>query len=240
MIYVQEIGIMRFFFIFLMFINVFVVSWAANASVTFNLSGGRGFFNTINYDSSSSNIELSVSALTFLNGTIHSANVGRSFRGLGVTNSIGDRPICIGSFCTPRDDNQRIDGDFGADQLVLSFNQNVRIVNLGFTSVDSNDDFQFFANDFRLVSNDKPISRIGRDNGFHVFQDGWIGSVFSVGADERLDSFFVNSVTVEEIPQLQQLSVISTIPEPSTWLMMILGFGMAGLVLQRRRKYADA
>jgi hypothetical protein len=33
---------------------------------------------------------------------------------------------------------------------------------------------------------------------------------------------------------------VSVVPEPSTWMMMILGFGVIGFALRRRRKAARA
>lgn len=52
---------------------------------------------------------------------------------------------------------------------------------------------------------------------------------------ERLD-VVLQEPGLEERSQAFRGVRISTVPEPATWLMMILGFGMTGFALKRRRR----
>lgn len=40
--------------------------------------------------------------------------------------------------------------------------------------------------------------------------------------------------------KLSQLKVVAAIPEPSTWMMMILGFGLIGMTVRRRKQVGNA
>lgn len=68
-------------------------------------------------------------------------------------------------------------------------------------------------------------TRFGRNPSFNTF-----GSVFFGGRDDtsRGGNFFITEA---------QISLLTpTVPEPATWLMMIVGFGVSGLALRRRER----
>jgi hypothetical protein len=61
---------------------------------------------------------------------------------------------------------------------------------------------------------------------------GLFGNVWIIGAsrpnlDSRDDGFKLKSIVVN-----------NAVPEPSTWAMMLLGFGVAGVALRKGRKVA--
>lgn len=53
-------------------------------------------------------------------------------------------------------------------------------------------------------------------------------------------SFFTNGFTSKDIvlDRVYLTEVVSTAPEPSTWAMMLIGFGMLGWT-QRRKRIAE-
>jgi hypothetical protein len=136
-------------------------------------------------------------------------------------------------------DSINVDGDGFSEILTFDFGESrVRLNSVSFTFVDDDDEFRFFedVDGFgQLIGFGPDVPFIGGQltipfSNTFTFTPGstLASSLFGIGAIEGGDDFRVGSINV------------TVLPEPSTWLMMILGFGMAGLVLQRRRKYADA
>ena len=65
---------------------------------------------------------------------------------------------------------------------------------------------------------------------FHVQQDGSILAVANPSGNDYTTSSRLSFATVD--------LAVGAAPEPSTWAMMILGFGAAGYAMRRRRKIA--
>lgn len=61
----------------------------------------------------------------------------------------------------------------------------------------------------------------------------WIVGASIANADRRLDSFKLQGVTFA-------MPTAAVVPEPSTWAMLILGFGLVGAAARRRRTTALA
>jgi hypothetical protein len=123
-----------------------------------------------------------------------------------------------------------IDGRDQNELLRFEFNLPVRIERISFTYVEKNDQFDFFAD----IDNDGIIHNnfighydpVGSPSYYSFGAGSPLASIFGLGAGftENNDDYSIASITV------------SAIPEPATWLMMILGFGLIGLQLRSRRK----
>jgi PEP-CTERM motif len=61
--------------------------------------------------------------------------------------------------------------------------------------------------------------------------------VGSSGGNDRPDQI---GQPIQQLGGLISLAVLSPVPEPSTWLFMILGFGMLGQLLRRRKTVSNA
>ncbi|UTW56692.1 PEPxxWA-CTERM sorting domain-containing protein [Kordiimonas sp. SCSIO 12610] len=121
----------------------------------------------------------------------------------------------------------------GRDQNELArfeFNIPVRIERIGFTFVERNDQFDFFADtNGNGIVYDNFIGHFdpsGSPSSFTFASGSPLASVFGIGAGftENNDDFSISSITV------------TAIPEPATWLMIIFGFAVIGLQLRRRNR----
>lgn len=72
----------------------------------------------------------------------------------------------------------------------------------------------------------RPLAIGGSMDG-HRFADGGISGVRSAGSDRPGSSVEVKS------------TMISRLPEPATWAMMVAGFGLAGYALRRRIRASE-
>ena len=92
--------------------------------------------------------------------------------------------------------------------------------------------------DFRL--NGSGSFRVRVENPFRVFEPGdrpgswWIHQSRVVGAD-----FYLGD-GAEPVTYKVTTQYISAVPEPTTWAIMIIGFGATGSLLRRQRKAAEA
>lgn len=121
------------------------------------------------------------------------------------------------------------------------------VVNVAGTDIDFNRNFNTFANMNNVLFNFYEATTVDVMKQFS-------GSILAVNAavtggySGNIDGTVVgNSVTqqangeIHNVPFQGDLSsvggsVVSTAPEPSTWAMLILGFGLVGLTLRRREK----
>ena len=212
-----------------------LASVPASAAVTFDFSGGSG--SAYSYDYSSGDVNLTVTAGQYENGSVtpwewvqknhHSgywdyAEVTRSGDGLGV--SLG------------KNDNGWIDGNGTDDVLVFNFSEAVRIVSVVFGNADNSDDFRLFGDDNSLVG-EFGLSGSHHNRSTFTFDGGWVTDQLAFGAISQNDTFRILSMNVEYIDPVANIpgsDLVAGIPEPSTWLMVILGFG-ASVGFARRR-----
>jgi hypothetical protein len=215
----------------------FFIAPAANATTftvdfDFRAPGGavdEAFFSVMGVD-------LTVRAGTFEPRStirIGDRDVFQSTAGLGVLGPDEERPARGDEV----PDSTNVDGRRANDILIFEFSQRVRLNSASFTFVDDNDEFRFFQDvdgfgqligfggNTPVVGGQIPIP----GSQVFAFTPGQFDSaLFGIGALQGNDDFRVAGFNV------------TALPEPSTWLMMILGFGLTGLVLQRRRRLAAA
>jgi hypothetical protein len=150
-------------------------------------------------------------------------SVGTS-QGLGLQNGLSEPFSPFAS---------QVDGFANNEILLFSFNSSVELLNINFDAVGSNDDFTFITDATFGAGGIVGSSLFGADipgSTIFNFTDPVANpqTSFGIAAIGGSDDFLVRSLTV------------SAVPEPATWLMMIIGFAFVGFVSQRRRRIAVA
>lgn len=216
---------------------------ASAASVAFttnngtNTSGTLG--NTLGPFGSGSVTVTSASAWTSTgSGTPAQAYVGRYTNGLGVTTQ------AEGNGQT--NNSHTIDNVGSYDFIMLVFSQAVRLTGITLVGYDvdnspstvDTDAWVSYGNSTNLANATVWSGYLGR--GVEVgsgLAANFVGNDFStvwlIGASrsttERNDGFKLSAVT----------AIPPGVPEPSTWLMMIVGFGLMGTALRRRAQATE-
>ena len=75
---------------------------------------------------------------------------------------------------------------------------------------------------------------VGRGGGLDETPQALSGDVGAFHADNPDEDFIITGLNFRRTT----VSVAPGIPEPSTWAVMITGFGLAGAALRRRRRVA--
>lgn len=173
-------------------------------------------------------------------GEISSGQLGVWSAGIGVKNSAGDN-------------SHTIDNKGWTDFLLLQFANPVRLENARFTTGWHNMNDTDATIGYGVVSLNQITSLEGQtwpipwlttfssrsdtsgNNTRNINPQGFGGNTWLIGAsfsnpDRKLDGF-----------KLQSLVVSSAVPEPGTWVTLLLGFGiMGGAMRYRRRQHARA
>ncbi|GMR08007.1 MAG: hypothetical protein BMS9Abin26_1012 [Gammaproteobacteria bacterium] len=202
-------------------LSLFVLPHAVSASTTFNFLGtNNGTLPVINQTIGGISLtvtpQFSIDPASTLSPTWYNfaGQAGRGIydgsTGLGVKSYDGD--------------NSDLDGSRLLESLVFTFDRTVTLTSIFFGSMGSNDDFNLDvggANVLRDVAPNPSGSSALRNSAFLL--SGYTGSVFRIWADASSDDFRVGNVVVQPVP------------EPTTWLMMLLGlFLMTGIMRHRR------
>ena len=165
-----------------------------------------------------------------LSSTPNAAYLGRYDKGLGVTNSAEG---------TGTGNKHTIDNLDGYDFVRLVFSQAVNLTGLIKTNFDINGqtdgDYWFsygtVAGDATSFANWSSIVARGADRDSNAATSTTqFSNVWYIGAArtaEKNDGFKLGTV---------KANVQQAVPEPATWLMMILGFGAIGTVVRKRAR----
>jgi len=137
----------------------------------------------------------------------HSSYVNQNFAGLGVSAWIFDNP--------------QIDGIGADDLLLLTFTQDVMLLEASFTRVDECDQF-------RLLVDGEHVLDASMYGGFYDFTD-------ALNSDDRTGALFGFTVT-NWTDNYRLLSLkVDTAAVPIASTIWLLGSGLVGLVILRRR-----
>lgn len=219
-------------------------------SRTYSLSDGLG--NTLNARVTAWSMATGTNNALTSTSAISNARVGRYSTGLGVMND----PENAGTYTT---NEHTIDNYLGRDFLIIQFDKPVEFVSGEFTpyKLGSNSYYDLdyslavgFANYASIPSlNGKKYSDLkalfgndirtyadaatnGNTQTNSLNQIGRAGTIWLVGGafsdpdtTKKFDAFKFNNLTVR-VP----------VPEPSTWLMMIVGFGFIGGAIRRQKQ----
>lgn len=204
---------------------------ATNSSVNGSPDGNTRAFSV-------GGISVTASAWSLNGSTLQNGWLGQYTHGLGVTNQGED-----GS-----SNSHTVDNSGYQDFIILVFNQSVNIQSANlypFTVSGSTDNDAWVsygtAGAFNagtladLLTRDYNVAGASSPYNVSLNSAGQFGNVWLIGAwnsaapnrgtiDQYVDGFKLASITVN-----------AAVPEPSTWAMMLLGFGAIGLVARRRR-----
>ena len=198
------------------------ISASAASAVTFSFTGVN------EADSQSKSFSVGGIGLTVTAGTFSSASnpsninfstrrVDRDPDGLGA-DGVGD--------------GDQVDGSFGNDVLVFTFDQNVILESISFGNVDGNDDFAFggvSGSSFTRIVNFQDVASSVLVSTFASPAQA-TGLAFGIGAIGSADNFTIKRLKV---------SAVSAIPLPPA--MLLLGTAIIGLgAISRRRRKAAA
>ncbi len=118
-------------------------------------------------------------------------------------------------------DSDQIDGSGREDYLTLSFSNEVELLGFTFGHSDWNDEFDLYVDGSAAGYN------FDTDDGLAAFSPStFLGSAFTVRANGGNDNFVISSMRIS----------VADVPEPGT--LALLGLGLAGLGLSRRRQQA--
>lgn len=191
---------------------------ASAADLLFDF-GGAGVLNTSAdpdiYTLTVGGVTVTASAFSGLSGLLNqvsfanSADVTRNSGGLGVRGN-GSGEI---------NDNGLLSLGEG---ILLTFNHEVTLTQALFSNFGSSDDVGFeWGSPLNAGETLDPLTVSG-----NAFNGSFTGTHFFFAANSlSSESFRLNGVTVN-----------APVPEPATWLMLILGFGMLGGVLRRKQR----
>lgn len=233
-----------------------IVAGPAMAAITvaysFNTTGNTAengtYGNAITFNTANKPSTLQMSATAWQAspiGRISAAYLGAYGGGLGVT-GLGDQNGANGLH---QIDNVGLYTDF----VLLEFNQAVTLASIktnsyGIAGLGTDSDAVWadmsafktsawnstagFASSFTLPTDwgniADPNSNGWRLTGADTASTKWLVAAAPLPLSNRNDGFKLASITVAE--------QVAAVPEPATWLTMILGFGLAGVALRRRRR----
>lgn len=203
---------------------------ATNSSVNGTPDGNTRSF-------SNGGITVTASAWSY-NGTLQNAWLGQYTHGLGVTNQ-GEDGL---------NNSHTVDNSGNQDFIILVFNQAVNIqsgtlypfsVN-GSTDNDAWISYGTLAGPFNLtalndlLTRDYNVTGAGSPYNVSFNSTGKFGNVWLIGAansiagttDQYTDGFKLSSILIN-----------TAVPEPSTWVLMLLGFAAIGFVVRRQRNH---
>ena len=207
------------------------IAGSANAAVfAFNSNpGGMNYSGTDTYSLTIAGLTVSVKGFGSLGTSVNLGDqddVEWSSNGLGVDGGNNDN-------------DDELDTDDGQGEgLLLDFGQVVNLTQAQFSAWSSGDDADYrFSNGLPSGSLDD-ISGLSVSNSVATWNTNLTGRYFFFAAIDEgsryqrdSDKFWLKNVTASAIPTTPPGG--GAVPEPATWAMMILGFGLAGSQIRR-------
>jgi adhesin HecA-like repeat protein len=199
---------------------------AVAVPIAFNFTGGAGTqASTVIYSQSGLSVTITSNVINDAGTVVTSAGkVGQWSQGLGILD--GDR-----------NDEHFVDGKGKNDVLSFQFSQAVKLISVGFSYNDGNDDFAFLfdgdqngslANNVIWKTKDIPGNNfVGSFSFAALAGSSYIGQLFGIGAFGDNDEFKIASFVVDVVQP-------SAVPLPPAALL--LGSAVIGMALRRRRK----
>jgi hypothetical protein len=193
--------------------------------ITFNFSGGTG--------QQEPSFSFTKPGLTLI---VKSNTANETGSTLTAAGKVGKWQQGLGILDGQRDDEHYVDGKGKNDVLSFFFSQEVKLISVGFSYVDSNDDFAFFfdkgkdgalTNDLVWKTKDIPGSGSNGTFSFATLSNKYIGKLFGIGSYDDNDEFKVASITVD-------FGKPSSIPLPGA--LPLFAAGLAGIALMKRRR----
>lgn len=204
------------------------IAGSANAAVfAFNSNpGGMNYSGTDTYSLTIAGLTVSVKGFGSLGTSVNLGDqddIEWSSNGLGVAGN--------------GDDGMNTHDDEG-EGLLLDFGQIVNLTQAQFSAWSSGDDADYrYSNGVPSGSLDD-ISGLSVSNSVATWNTNLTGRYFFFAAIDEgnryqndSDKFWLKNVTASAIPTTPPGG--SAVPEPATWAMMILGFGLAGSQIRR-------
>jgi hypothetical protein len=113
----------------------------------------------------------------------------------------------------------------------IAFNKGFTEVGLYIGSIDTYNSITFLGTGGTIITGSQILAVTGGTSGDNANSDYVEFVDTTLGADITGVQF----TTPEAAFEIDNLSVANGIPEPSTWTMILIGFGLVGLQLRRRR-----
>lgn len=230
-------------------------AYAANISLLGGTVNGSGYGNSIVYNTviGGQNISLKVTAWSITTGStpkLTAAKVVKYSGGLGITNSNGNSDIgspehaidnegwydfLLFQFNTPVDVNSFRIGweDVDTDATIRYGNVNGAFPNLvNMTQTDFN---SLLANSVQVPGGDSTGTRtIPVPGEFNTWTIG-ASTILDMTTCSRYDKY-CKPKPLYDYFKVDKINVSNAVPEPGTWMMMILGIGAVGGAMRRRQK----
>ena len=233
-------------------------AYAANISLLGGTVIGNGYGNSIVYSTviGGQNVNLTVTAWSITTAStpkLTAAQVVKYSGGLGITNSNGSTDT--GS------PEHAIDNEGWYDFLLFQFNTPVDLTgfHIGWEQTDTdatvrygnvNGAFPNLVNMTQANFNANVLPNTVQVPGGNSTGDRLIPAIagefntWTIGASNALDMTscqYSRGCTPQPIYdyfKIDSINVTNAVPEPGTWMMMILGIGFAGAAMRRRQKVA--
>ncbi|MCP9222460.1 PEPxxWA-CTERM sorting domain-containing protein [Erythrobacter sp. LQ02-29] len=197
-------------------------------------SGAPGNTRTFTGTDNGQTINVTASAWSVFMNVVTSAYLGDYANGLGVTNFLEGRGA---------NNTHTIDNSFGSDFILLTFDQPVSLpyaylsaygdTDVTFASLSSGDTKGWNGSSVSKINSlitSSDNSYGGTGSRWAANESGGTSANWIVGAltprNQVTDSFKLGAVVAQGVPG---------VPEPATWMMLILGFGAIGFGMRRQR-----
>lgn len=229
--------------------GIALTGWAGSslaAPVVADFKGPGGFFDTLVIDLGGG-LEVTVSASTHNTGAAGDAPFPPGPAGPSILNQ-GTEGLGVTTLSAGMADNFELDGSGASESLQFTFNQTVTLLSVIFETVEDNDEHFNGDDQFDMAVDDVDIDVLallgtedlnllpdgggtGADSNLADFTgDGLTGTVFQFYTTDENDDYRISEFLVEAVANGDTADV------PAPPALMLLGLGLAGLGIARRRR----